>query len=521
MARLWLPEGLYLQELCDVERPTEGGRLRDFEGASRPFALHRFLPRERTVFVTCRAAEAFPLGLIVDRAFPTPGPGRVALFQVLEAGRYVLHCADYQVEILPVFRNLDVLSRAGRFMEAAIKLLKLEVPIAQSQNLAPLKAVLSWWKDPNQQLDPGADWRTIESWIRQEFEERDCRLASAVPACYASLDRELRFARDLAQATWRTVRVGVRHGGQAMAGGELVDDAIGDCILSAFRNSAEWSRRSIDEAPGAPNWFGFPLAHARNLVQRAFASLLGHGSAPQLPLKAARALREVLAAPATFGLEDAVATYVDRGDASVHPKVIQKCDRYFEDKRRFAISKFYLVLQMLPTVLNDSPTPDARHCALLGLLRAIDQSVWRTGEESSPEKALNRAGDFGKRAQKVIREHLVQAPAPKHPWDLSLLDSLQLQFPLDTEQIAAPEIDAAAPARSDPLRSVEYSDSLEALIEAASLTPLEKQAILFKYDIESVAPDLAAADLAAVQRGAFKKLCRVAKRSARDETDVF
>jgi DNA-binding transcriptional regulator LsrR (DeoR family) len=120
------------------------------------------------------------------------------------------------------------------------------------------------------------------------------RRSNCLPACYASLDRELRFARDLAQARWRKVPVGLRHGSQAMADGELVDDAIGDCILSAFRNSAEWSRRSIDEASGTPNWFGIPLAHARNLVQRACASLLGHGLAPQVPMKSARAMRAAL-----------------------------------------------------------------------------------------------------------------------------------------------------------------------------------------------------------------------------------
>lgn len=534
MARLWLPEGLYLQELCECGRPLDSGGTLEVHEPPRPLALRSFRPRERTLFVTCREAETHPRGLIVDRAFHAPGPGRAALSQVLDrSGQYVLRCGDYAVERLSVFQNLDVLTRAGQFMSAAMQLLHFEVPRAQSRNLGPLKELLRWWRCPDQRLDDRTDWQDVEPWIRREFDERDrciddarragrcgasLEAAVAAPACYVNLERELRFARELAQATWPTARRSERVGGATTTSAEAVDDAIGDCILSAFRNAAEWSQRSIHGSPATPNWFGFPLAHTKNLVKRAFAAVQGRAKSTQLPLKEARELNQALASPwSNCTLENAVSTYVSGCYDDPVPEVHRRIDRYFDAKRRFAVANFYLALRGLRAALHDSPTPDERRRALLGLSRAIDASVWPTGP-STRDLPRNQAGDFVHLAEQFIREHLrVEAPDPKHRWDQALLDALQLAYPSETNRDPPVASDPSAPPRCDPLRTVEIADSLAALIVAAALSPTERQAILHKYGVVMIAPDLSEAELKRVQRRAFDKLRAASRRREFDE----
>lgn len=521
-----------------------------------PIAQRAREPLNKTIFVSVRETEVYPDGDIVDGVYDAPGPGRMALTQqVLDSGEVKLVCGDYEVKPLQVFENLDVVSRAGEFMVAAIQVLNLPVPRGDAKNLEPLYALCRWWKDPNNRLPENCVWDGISPWIKMVFEQRELRIeqnphAIELPSCFHDLHRELQFDASLTKAVLKSVRSQREHSRISLTDCEVIEPVVADIAYSAFRNGQKWVRacmekravenRQLDKAPEPPNWFGFAFGQGQGLAQRELRRGFEGPRLPALPLVPGRKMLDQLKpSPSILTVEDAVVERFPNGrkpagNVENQVKKLKKaCDAFYETKASFATSRYYLTQQSLGALLPSAPTVEQRNQAAMGLQRAIDKRVWR-GSHSAKGAGKSGRGGLVQDTHAEIARHLklpVDECQPKHEWDQEVLGRLQVNGSLETTTVnleAADFTDGGdhdhRPPRAEEnqdhgLKRLSDQDMLQRLIDQAGLEPDELQAIRYRYGLDPCPPEIHQEDLYGPTWKGLQKLRNAARTIHGDQDD--
>lgn len=529
---LWLPYGLYAQHLCQVVGPaprrrSSSGKQKKAERAEQeaidridrtPMALLPREPSPGSYYFEVRPALEYPKDQIVERVvFSAPANGLVKVrLDVDTSGAPKFVCDPFEIRLLRLFSNVDILARARDFLAAVVPLLKLTWTTGP-KNLEVVYDMMRWWWNPenpeNRVELPLAN--TFQPWISREFEDRQSRIYAGLkienPWCFASLVRELLYDPELtsriisAQPTVPDKR-------------DLVESALGDVAYPIFRNADAWITKTMDEAKrtGKPNWFGCAQDQALGRADRQLERQAGRRSKAQLPLKPGRELLNKVDATRSFAsIELATAAYPD--------PTAKEMGSYYNAKKTFARARYYLVATSLAGGLCAAPGPDDLPRGTMALLRAIDELV--LNKVRHPTATWPRLDTL---VQRHVEEHL--RPGfdweSKHPWDREILDSLVLH---GSSKRAKPEpaIDASIrkvlrgnlheglDCPKDPVDPVDLlaryvnRDLLDQLMTDARLSADERAAILFKFGLGERPAGKTDQKLTVLQCRALEKLRRL------------
>jgi hypothetical protein len=493
-----------------------------------PIALRECEPLEKTVYVSVREAQAYPNGDIVDGVYDVPGPGLKELTQqVLASGKVELVCGDYEVKRLEVFNNLDILFRAGEFMDVVIQALNLREPKSDAKNLEPIYDFSRWWRDSDKRWPGDFDWGRVSPWIKQEFEHRELWIdqhpqpqsdtastaadassnkqdskaakppVNKLPACFLDLFRELRFDPQLTKAVLNSVRSQWDRSRDTLTDYEVIDSLVIDVAYSAFRNGGKWVNACMNANP-IPNWFGYAYLQAEGLAQRQLRQRSEGPRLPTLPLVPGRKmLIQLNPSPSILTVEDAVLERFPGGrkpadDAPNEVKTAKKVDAYYEAKALFVRSRYYLPRQSLSAQLGTVPTVKQRNQAAMAFLRGTDKKVW-PGTNPAGNVTNRVRGSFAQEIRAEVARHLDMPDdewQPKHEWDEDVLAKLQVNGSQESVTVDLPDVNPED-RRSEAVAGMnptEYEEELENRMEKAALTALERQVIRFELGLPEEPP---------------------------------
>jgi hypothetical protein len=170
--RLYMPKGLYTLLFQDLAVQGKGKKLQDQLEAicAKPESRHPRVPKRARLWFSIRHAIASPGGAIVAAKVPAETPGAICISQDTTG---ILTCEGFDIRLLDLFDNCDLLKRGEDFLEKCIMAFKIK-PAARNKkggksadNMRPTNELSDIWNGKTE-YHP---WPTADQLRSEGFDE--------------------------------------------------------------------------------------------------------------------------------------------------------------------------------------------------------------------------------------------------------------------------------------------------------------------------------------------------------------
>jgi hypothetical protein len=432
---LFIPSRLHVEVFQQVVLgPATGQGSEEYEKTGKiPISHHPREPLEIGVWFSVRPAVIAPVGTIVDGVVP-PETKRAVCIRQEKANPGVLMCDTYDVKILDLFDNCDILARGALFLSECITAFKIKPAKfnkhgrPSNDNLRPTKELLQVWGAQEKSVL----WPSVKQLRAQGcgpeivglFQKQKKAIKAKTIVGVEKRDANLPFFRELLweflyheNTTNQILRMArpLRCLGPDLSDRDLVERVKWQLALTSFTNGARWTSECSQSNIRTNNWGGFVIS--KKSLRKIIIRVIRGGRDPDSPwLKAGpalvKALEEALLLPANSNLEDAIVNAFNTGHLSgAANKIDIVYAHYCKAKMVYVEDRFWKVENAMTGHMGSRPTAEEIRRALMGFMRAVDRKV------------VDRTLDFDKVLQEAIRRQFGdevdwQARHPGDQWAL-------------------------------------------------------------------------------------------------------